>query len=271
MDFNMIIIATIFITVVGLIVGLFLGLSAIKLEVPIDEKEIKVREALPGANCGACGFPGCDGLAHAIAVGEAEVNGCPVGGASCAKIIAEIMGKEGDFVKTVAFVNCGGDCNKTREKFIYSGIKDCNAAIVAPGSSPKACSYGCMGLGSCVRACEYDAIEVIDGIAVVNKEKCVSCKACVRACPKHLIDIIPYDATQMVRCSSKDKAKNVKIACDVGCIGCKKCEKSCEDDAVHVIDNLAKIDYDKCIRCGKCSEACPQNTITKFFNMKKAV
>ena len=259
-----IIIATVFITIVGLLVGLFLGFSAIKLEVPVDEREVKVREVLPGANCGACGYPGCDGLAHAIAIGEADVNACPVGGESCTKKIAAIMGQSSDFVKMVAFVNCGGDCNKARQKFEYTGIRDCNSATVVPGSTPKMCNYGCMGFGSCVKACEYDAIHIVDGIAVVDKEKCVACKACVKACPKKLIEIIPYSAKQKVKCISKDKGKLVKLACDVGCIACKKCEKVCEDDAVHVFDSIAKIDYTKCISCGKCANACPQGTITKF-------
>lgn len=265
MDFTLIIIATLLITGIGLFVGLFLGFSAIKFEVPVDPREVLVREALPGANCGACGYPGCDGFASAVAKEEAPVTGCPVGGAACAGKLGEIMGVETSFEKVVAFVRCGGTCSKSRQKFKYSGIMDCNAATVVPGGTPKSCSFGCMGFGSCVAACEYDAIHIVEGIAKVDEEKCVACKACVVACPKQLISIIPYSATQIVRCMSTDKGKDVKAACDIGCIGCKKCEKICEDDAVHVKDMLASIDYEKCIRCGKCAEVCPQNTIT--FNM----
>ncbi|MDO5695186.1 MAG: RnfABCDGE type electron transport complex subunit B [Eubacteriales bacterium] len=262
MDFTLVLIAAGLITGVGLLVGLFLGFSAIKFEVPVDEREIKIREALPGANCGACGYPGCDGLAHAIVIDEAPVSGCPVGGADCAMAIGKIMGQSGSFEKTVAFVKCGGTCNRAGDKFIYSGIHDCNAAVVVPGGSPKQCGYGCMGLGSCVAACEYDAIHIVDGIAKVDPEKCVACKACVVACPKELIEIIPYTAKQVVRCMSKDKAKDVKVACEVGCIACKRCVKVCPFDAIHVNDMLAKVDYDKCKRCRKCAKACPQNTIT---------
>lgn len=261
MDFNLIIIATIFIAIVGLIVGIFLGFSAIKFEVPINEKEVAIREVLPGANCGACGYPGCDGLANAIANGEARVNGCPVGGEDCSKKIGEIMGISSDFVRMVAFVKCDGDCNKASQKFDYSGIKDCNAAAIVSGGGPKNCNFGCMGLGSCVKACEYDAIHIINGIAYVDRDKCVCCECCVATCPKNLIKIVPYSADTLVRCNSTDKAKDVKSSCDVGCIGCKKCVKACEDDAVFVIDNLARIEYDKCINCGKCVEACPQNII----------
>lgn len=262
MEINLVLIATIFVTVVSLLVGLFLGFSAIKFEVETDEREILVREVLPGANCGACGYPGCDGLASAIVSGKAQTNGCPVGGASCAAKISEIMGVASEFIKTVAFVKCGGDCNKATTKFEYSGIMDCNSAAMVPGGTPKGCSYGCMGFGSCVKVCEYDAIHVIDGIAVVDKEKCVSCECCVKACPKNLIEIIPYDAEQKVRCNSNSKMKIVKEVCDVGCIGCKKCVKVCEDEAVFVDNNLAKIDYSKCINCGKCAEVCPQSIIT---------
>ena len=77
---------------VGILIGVFLGLSGEKLKVEVDEKEVAVREALPGNNCGGCGFPGCDGLAAAIVKGEASVDGCPVGGNPVAQAIAQIMG-----------------------------------------------------------------------------------------------------------------------------------------------------------------------------------
>ena len=74
----------------GLLIGLFLGIASNKLHVEVDEKEVAVLEALPGNNCGGCGFPGCSGLAAAIAKGEAPVGQCPVGGEAVASVIAGI-------------------------------------------------------------------------------------------------------------------------------------------------------------------------------------
>lgn len=249
---------------VGIILGLLLGLAAKAFEVKVDEKEVKVREALPGNNCGGCGFPGCDGLAHAIATKEAPVNGCPVGGAPVAEVIAGIMGVEaGDSNRQVAFVKCVGTCDKTEKNYNYYGIMDCVQAAQVPGEGGKGCSHGCMGLGSCERACPFDAIHVVDGVAYVEKEKCVACGKCVAICPKNVIELVPYENQFMVACSSSEKGKDVKAVCSTGCIGCSMCVRVCESDAVHVTDNLAKIDYTKCINCGKCAAKCPSKVIMK--------
>ena len=69
-----VIIAAIVVGVVGILVGVLLGVASEKFAIEVDPREIAVREALPGNNCGGCGYPGCDGLAKAIACGEAEVN-----------------------------------------------------------------------------------------------------------------------------------------------------------------------------------------------------
>ena len=229
-----IVIAAVLVGGVGLFIGVFLGLAGKKFAVEVDEKEVAVREQLPGNNCGGCGYPGCDGLAAAIAKGEAPVNACPVGGAPVAAKIAAVMGEEvGETVRTSAFVKCLGDCEKTT---------------------------GCLGFGSCVKACPFDAIHIINGIAKVDQEKCKSCGKCVAECPKHLIEIIPYGQHQ-VGCSSKEKGKEVMGACKVGCIGCKKCEKECPAGAITVTDNVAHIDKEKCTNCGKCKEVCPRKVI----------
>ena len=226
MNITAILIAAAVIAVAGIIVGIGLGLFGEKFKVEVDEKEVAIREELPGNNCGGCGFAGCDALAKAIAEGKAPANACPVGGAPVGEKIAAILG-----------------------------------VSVVPAGGPKACSYGCTGFGSCVKACQFDAIHVVDGVAVVDKEKCVACGKCVATCPKGLIQIVPYSAEHLVQCSSHDKGKDVKAACQAGCIGCTLCTKQCESDAIHMDNNLAFIDYEKCTNCGKCAAKCPAKVI----------
>lgn len=248
---------------VGLVIGILLGIASEAFKVEVDEKEILVRNELPGNNCGGCGYPGCDGLAKAIAAGNAGVGDCPVGGASTAEKIAAIMGVEsGSAEKKVAFVKCKGTCDKTKLQYNYYGVSDCKKVSVVPGKGEKACLYGCMGYGSCVKACAFDAIHVVDGVAVVDKEACVACNKCVLACPSNLIELVPYKAKHLVQCNSHDKGKAVKEKCGAGCIGCTMCLKQCEFDAIHMDNNVAVIDYEKCTNCGKCAVKCPVKVIS---------
>lgn len=257
-----IIIAAAVVGAVGLVLGVLLGVASEKFKVEVDEKEILVRNELPGNNCGGCGYPGCDGLAKAIAAGEAAVDACPVGGAPVGAKIAAIMGVEaGGAEKQVAFVKCKGTCDKTNMQYRYYGIDDCRKVSVVPGAGEKACAYGCMGYGTCVKACQFDAIHIVDGVAVVDKEKCVACGKCVAACPNHLIELVPYKAEHLVQCSSHDKGKDVKAKCENGCIGCTLCTKQCEVGAIHMENNLAVIDYSLCTNCGKCAAKCPAKVI----------
>lgn len=257
-----IIIAAAVVSIVGLILGLFLGFMGKKFAVEVDQKEIDVRAELPGNNCGGCGYAGCDALAKAIAAGEAEVGACPVGGEPVAKKIADIMGAEvGNTRRMTAFVKCAGECDKANETYRYTGVEECTVMPFVPNGGSKSCTYGCMGYGSCVKACPFDAIHVINGVAVVDKKKCKACGKCVAVCPRNLIELIPYDAKEVVKCSSKDKGKDVMAACQVGCIGCMMCTKQCEFDAIKVENNIAHIDYDKCTGCGKCAEKCPKKII----------
>ena len=197
-----ILLAAAIVGVIGILIGVFLGIASEKFKVEVDEKEILVRNELPGNNCGGCGYAGCDALAKAIALGQADVGACPVGGAAVAERIGEIMGvAAGTAEKKIAFVKCKGTCDKTRVKYNYYGIDDCRMITAVPGSGGKACVYGCMGYGSCVKACEFDAIHVTDGVAVVDKEKCVACGKCVSACPNNLIDLVPYKAKHLVQCN----------------------------------------------------------------------
>ena len=257
-----IITATVIVGVVGLVVGLFLGIAAISFKVEVDEREEAILEVLPGNNCGGCGYAGCSGLAAAIVKGEAPVNACPVGGENVGNKVAGIMGVEaGSSNKQVAFVHCKGDCNKAKIDYKYYGVEDCAMVSFVPGGGPKSCNYGCLGFGNCVKACPFDAIHIVDGIAVVDKEACKACSKCVAACPKNLISLVPYDAKHIVACSSKDKGPVAMKACDVACIGCGLCKKNCPNEAIEVVDFHAVINQEKCTKCGKCAEVCPKKCI----------
>lgn len=246
----------------GLFIGVFLGVAGKKFAVEVDEREEAILGVLPGNNCGGCGYAGCAGLAAAIVKGEAEMNACPVGGAPVAGQIGTIMGQDaGDQVREVAFVKCGGTCEKAKQDYNYYGIHDCVMVNMMQNSGPKSCNYGCLGEGSCVKACPFDAIHIVDGVAVVDKEACKACKKCIAACPKNLIELVPYHQKHLVLCNSKDKGKDVMAVCSVGCIGCKMCQKVCEFDAITVENNIAHIDPSKCTNCGKCAEKCPKKTI----------
>ena len=262
MNYTIIIVSFAIVGIVGLICGMGLGVASEKFKVEVDEKELAVREALPGNNCGACGFPGCDGCAHAIAIGEAAVTQCPVGGKPVAQKIADIMGVEAsEAVKKVAMVRCSGTCDKAIKRAKNVGPTDCNQMSVMPGGGDLGCEFGCLGGGSCVKVCEFDAIHVVDGIAVVDKEKCVACGLCVKACPRHIIEMTTYKAKYHVRCMSQEKGKAVKDVCQAGCIGCTLCVKECKFDAIHMNGNVAQIDYDKCVNCGACARKCPVGVI----------
>ncbi len=262
MNVTAIIIAALVVGAVGIILGFFLGISGEKFKVEVDPREEAILEVLPGNNCGGCGYAGCSGLAAAIVKGEAPVGQCPVGGDLVAAKVSEIMGVKVEAgVKKVAFVKCAGTCDKANTDYDYTGVEDCVAMSFVPGGGPKSCNYGCLGYGSCVKACPFDSIHVVDGVACVNPLTCKACGKCVEACPKHLIELIPYDTKHVVKCSSKDKGKDVMKACSVGCIGCHLCEKNCPSDAVHVVDNVAYIDQEKCTGCGICAEKCPKKII----------
>lgn len=262
MEFKDIIYPAVSLGGLGILLGSLLGYASKKFAVEVDPKVPLVRDALPGANCGGCGYAGCDALAKAMVEGEAKPNACPVGGADCTTKIGEILGLAVEVgEKTAAYVKCNGTCTKSKDKYKYYGVMDCKDASMIPGGGSKACSYGCLGLGSCVKVCAFDALSVVDGVAVVDEDKCTSCGMCVGACPKGLINIVPVAKKVRVACNSKDKGKDVKDACSVGCIGCTLCVKACTYGAMKFNNNLAEVDYEKCTLCMACVKKCPSKSI----------
>lgn len=253
----------------GLLFALLLGYANDKFKVEVDERIPLVRDCLPGANCGACGFAGCDAYSEAIVNDGVKTNLCTPGGADAASKISEILGVEAETsAPKVAYVKCKGTCDKAKTKAVYYGIQDCNMAMNTPGAGDKSCEFGCLGLGSCVKVCQFDALEIIDGVARINEEKCVACGACVNACPKGLIEILPKASKVRVQCNSKVKGKEVMDACTVGCIGCTLCAKNCPKDAITMVNDLPIIDYSKCVNCGICANKCPKQSIE---NLRKPV
>jgi electron transport complex protein RnfB len=246
----------------ALLLSLGLALASRVFAVEVDPRVEAIEEALPGANCGACGLPGCAELAKNIAEGKAEIDACPVGGAAVARHIAEIMGSafDGAGARSVALVLCGGDDSVAARRFYYNGIYDCTSAALLFGGD-KTCSYGCLGLGTCAGVCPFGAIDMLpSGLAVVDPEKCTGCTKCVSACPKGIIRMVPHGKRVHILCSSHDKGGKVRRACRVGCIACQKCVKEAPEGAITMDENLAVVDYGKDIP-EEVAAVCPMNTI----------
>ena len=238
-----ILIATLVVGVVGLVLGLALVTASKKFYVETDERVTQVRECLRGANCGACGYAGCDAVAEAIVKGEARVDACPGNSTENIAKIAAILGKEAiDQDPQVAYVRCAGTCEATKAKANYVGLQDCRAAVLSGGLGFMSCDYGCIGLGSCVKVCPEGGITIENGIAHINASKCIGCGMCAKTCPKHVIEMHDRVTKVAVSCSNHDRGPAVKKVCVAGCIGCGICVKQCDQGAVTQENNLATVD-----------------------------
>jgi len=248
--------------ILGLIFGLVLTFASKKFHVDVDERVAKVREACSGANCGACGYPGCDGYAAAVVAGEAPVNGCTPGGAESARKIAAIMGTEvGDEKeRLVARVRCQGAKGIAKERYVYDGYVSCATAASMAGG-PKDCRFACIGMGDCMNHCAFGAIKMVDNLAVIDEKKCTACGTCVNTCPRGVIELLPASQSVIVRCRNSDIARVARAVCMDACIGCGRCKRECQYDAIVVENGFARILPDKCTRCGACAKVCPCNCI----------
>ncbi len=251
----------------GVVFGIALAIVAARFVVKVDPKVEQVRETLPGANCGACGFAGCMGYAEAV-VGNPDVavSMCAPGKGSVADKIAVITGKKAEKVEPkIARVFCQGGTSLSQRKFIYTGVKDCTAAVLAAGGD-KSCEFGCMGYGTCMRACPFDAITMsADNLPLIDPDKCTACGKCVAACPKQVIELAQASKAVVISCHSRDKGVDTKKKCQVGCIACGICVRTCPVDAIKIDNNIARIDHGKCIVCGLCVKKCPTSAIKDYM------
>ena len=246
--------------VLAMLFAIALAYLGKKLAVIRDERIDRVRDCLSGANCGACGYAGCDGFATALVEGKAELSSCNATSKEKKEEIAEILGltDTGEATKVVVCCHGGQDA---KDKYDYVGYGDCRSMELLAGGR-KQCAWGCLGTGSCVDACQHHAVTVKQkGYSEVSLSKCISCGRCISVCPKKIIKRIPASATYYVACSNHQKGKEVRELCTKGCIACGICVKQCEVGAITIVDNLATIDYTKCINCGKCAAKCPQRCI----------
>ena len=270
MDFTLILEGIAVLGIMGAVFGALLAFAAKIFHVEVDPKQEAVRECLAGANCGGCGYPGCDGYAAAVAAGQAPVNCCVAGGQEAADKIAAIMGvSAGAEEKMVAFVPCSGAEGVAVKRFNYKGPQDCQAAMLFGGKSNKECRFACIGLGNCAKACKFGAMHIVNGVAKVDRDKCVGCMACAEACPKKIIEKVPYKQAVLVGCRNQDKGAVTRKICDVGCIGCMKCQRECPAEAIKIENFVSTIDYDKCVGCGHCAEICPRGIINLMDLVKQ--
>ena len=256
---SIVLITALFALALAFALGLALGFFKQFFAVEEDPLIGQIRELLPGANCGACGFPGCDGYASAIAGGLAGISGCPVGGQAVAEKLVALVGGSADVTPMAAVVACRGTVDKALTKGNYVGVKTCRAAKISTGSV-KRCSWGCQGFGDCVRVCKFDAIVMgEDGLPHIDAARCTGCKACATECPQQIIRIIPRDRKGAVAlCSNLNSVKPmVAKSCKSGCIKCELCVKNCPGQCIKLVNGIPAVDYTQCTSCGNCVTKCP--------------
>ncbi|MDR1787184.1 MAG: RnfABCDGE type electron transport complex subunit B [Treponema sp.] len=243
----------------GLALGFFKRVFAVK-ENPLAAS---LRALLPGANCGACGFPGCDGYAAALAAGSAEANKCSVGGQAVAEQLGALLGVDAAVIPMVSLVACRGFRDKALPRGEYTGVRSCRAAKISCGGT-KLCSWGCAGFGDCIKVCPFDAIAMgPEGVPVIDPAKCTGCKKCASECPQFLIRTISRgQKIAMPLCSNRNPVRaQVARYCKSGCIKCEMCVKNCPQKCITMQNGIPAIDPKGCTACGVCVGKCPTKVL----------
>jgi RnfABCDGE-type electron transport complex B subunit len=260
---NIVLITALFAAILAFVLGIALGFFKKLFAVEQDPLVGQIRELLPGANCGGCGFPGCDGYAAAIASRTAGVSNCSVGGKAVAEKLSALIGVEADIIPMVTVLACQGTKEKAKLKGEYVGVKSCRAAKVSAGGS-KICPWGCIGFGDCVKVCQFGALSMgEDGLPKIDYSKCTHCKRCIAECPQWLLRGVPTGGKgAMTLCSNHTLTKGaVTKACKAGCIKCELCVKNCPEQCITMQNGIPAVDYARCTSCGTCTAKCPTKAI----------
>jgi electron transport complex protein RnfB len=246
-------------TALGVVFGFTLAAVARRFHVATNPLVDRVRAQLPSANCGACGFAGCQAYAEAVVErSDVSPNLCAPGRGSVAEALAKLTGKDmGAVTDRIVIMRCHGTSAFARDEALYAGLDTCAAASLVFGG-PKACKNGCLGLGDCVKVCPFDALSIgPEGISVVNEAKCTGCGLCLPACPKELFEFYPRNRRVELSCVAKDKQSVVRATCMVGCTLCRKCVSKCPAGAITWDGRTILIDHEKCLAYGpSCQEVC---------------
>jgi len=252
---------------IAALLGILIVIVSHFFHLPVNEKKEAILSALPGANCGGCGFAGCDGYAQYLADGASDTSRCAVGGAACAGELASILGVEAKYPeKQVVRLLCQGTTGPdgaTNPRYEYLGTKTCNAAHGLLGG-PGSCTYGCLGFGDCIAACAFHALSVRDGIIHVDTDECTACGQCVKVCPKNILQLLPVSAEVAVLCKNTWPGAQTRKNCTAGCIGCQKCMKVCPAGAISMTGGLAVVSQELCTHCGECVKVCPTHAVRKL-------
>ena len=231
---------------VGLVFAIFIALAYWRLRVYEDPRIDVVASMLPGANCGACGLPGCRGFAEQAVLGTVKPAACNVIDAQGAAAIADYLGVDaGEANRRVARLLCAGGTNVAVQQAEYRGLRTCAAASAVAGGG-KACAWGCLGYGDCRVACSFGAITMLpNGLPQVDLALCTACGDCVDACPKGLFRILPLDQRLLVQCRSLIEGDAALETCQVACTTCGKCVVDAAPGLVSIASGVAVVDYAK--------------------------
>lgn len=242
----------------GLTAAAILAVASRVFYVEEDPRVEAILDVLPSANCGGCGYAGCEGYAVAV-LNDPSVSAslCVAGSVETSIAVGDLTGKAVSATDPLlSFRRCDKLAGNVALRYEYQGMPSCAAATLLRGGVD-VCSWSCLGFGDCVQVCPFSAMKTEGGLVHVLSEKCTGCGICVKACPRNSLELIPRRARIAVFCATKDKLRAVMDVCEVGCINCGKCVKSCPAKAISTVDSRIEVDHAKCLSYGpECQEIC---------------